>query len=49
MKNKIKLYTMMKIQGALTTLQIFEMSLSFEEHLLLNNHKLLIQSKIQNA
>ena len=49
MKNKIKLYTMMKVQGALTTLQIFKMSLTLEEQVILKNHELLIQTKMNNV
>ena len=49
MTNKIKLYTMLKVSGADTALEVFLMSLSFEETVLLSNHVYLTQSKSDNV
>ena len=45
----LKLFTHMKISGATEMLKIFKMSLTLEEQVILRNHELLIQTKMNNV
>lgn len=49
MKNKLKLLTILYVNGATDMLKVYMASLSMTDNLYIGNHLMLIQNKIANA